>query len=193
MGIVRGDLVSRASPIILEWKAVSRMRYMSFSQALIVMLLMHAPRPATAAEMPKPIAFRYTVDLHGGERLGYKSPTDATSPDGTTNLRVENSGQPWEAKVRLYNAKTGKAIGPQIKAGHISALAVAPDNSTIAIATVNGGWDDGDVHVWNGTTGRRLRLDPKDTGGWGGRPIWSMAFSKDGKTLSVVAGKVGGR
>jgi hypothetical protein len=164
------------------------MRYLIFSRVSIVMLMIHASRLATAAEIPRPIAFHYTVDLHGGDRFGYKTPADATSPDGTTILRVEGTGKQWEAKVRLYNAKTGQAVGPQIEAGRISALAVAPDNTTVAIAETNGGWDWGEVHVWNGTTGKKLRLDSKDTDGWGARPVWSMAFSKDGKTLSVVAG-----
>jgi hypothetical protein len=139
---------------------------------------------APVQETRKPIAFRYTVNLGG---MRYKSPGTATSPDGTTMLRVED-GSGRKQSVRLYDAKTEKAVGPEIEVGRVSAIAVGPDNITIATAITNAGWDWGQVQVWNGRTGSELRIDPNDIGGWGARPVSSMKFSEDGKTLSVIAG-----
>ena len=67
---------------------------------------------------------------------------------------------------------------PQVK------TALSPNGQTIAIARNSGGFEErnGRVELWDSTTGELQR----SISGFDG-PIWSLAFSKDGKSLITVS------
>ena len=62
--------------------------------------------------------------------------------------------------------------------------AVSPDGQTIAIARSSGGFEkrNGRVELWDSTSGALQRTITGFDG-----PIWSMSFSKDGKSLITVS------
>jgi len=62
--------------------------------------------------------------------------------------------------------------------------AVSPNGQTIAIARSSGGFEkrDGRVELWDSTSGALQRIITGFDG-----PIWSMSFSKDGKSLITVS------
>src|SRR6185503_15582586 len=62
--------------------------------------------------------------------------------------------------------------------------AVSPNGQTIAIARNSGGFEkrDGRVELWDLTSGALQRIITGFDG-----PIWSMSFSKDGKSLITVS------
>jgi WD40 repeat protein len=119
----------------------------------------------------------------------------AFSPDKRTVLRVRNEGNPIldDKSVRLYGAETGKALGPKIslRGRLVTALAIAPDGKTVATGvSLSVGGDEGDVRVWDATTGRQLAR-------YAGNPplggVRDLEFSKDGRTVTITSGDYSGK
>jgi WD40 repeat protein len=80
------------------------------------------------------------------------------------------------AQPRRFTPNTPKT--PRVK------VAVSPDGLTIAVARGSGGTVNrfGRVELWNSTTGELQRTITGFDG-----PIWSMAFSRDGKSIVTVS------
>ena len=140
----------------------------------------------------KAITFRHTRRAAGVA----KEPRKVESSDGEVVLKVE--GQRFKGTVRLFDVETGKPLGPviqpvshpEMKSYRITALAVSPDNRTVAIADGNSSNDSGSVLVWDARTGKKLTHydGPDDLG-----EVFTLSFSADGRTLSITSGEAGGR
>jgi WD40 repeat protein/tetratricopeptide (TPR) repeat protein len=101
------------------------------------------------------------------------------SPDGrllATASQTPNEDPFVFGEVRLWDAATGRALGPPLPhANWVAALAFSPDGKVL----VTGGYDSA-VHFWDTAKGTPL-----------GRPLFlgdivqSLAFSPDGKILAV--------
>jgi hypothetical protein len=117
-----------------------------------------------------------------------QEPRQAARPGGKAVLKV----QPGKA-VRLFDAASCEPLGPTIPLGRagygfrITALAVAPDDRTIATAVGNFSNDWGRVVVWDAMTGERLA----ERGGLG--EVFSLDFGRDGKVVSITSGPAGGK
>jgi sugar lactone lactonase YvrE len=121
----------------------------------------------------------------GKELRRYSDPAHlqatAVSPDGTTLA----AGSGWD--IHLIDADTGKelrAFGEHKSL--VMSLAFTPDGKAIASSSVKPrpGWGgqaklDSAVHVWDTTTGERLRRfeGHRDA-------VWSVAISADGRLLA---------
>jgi len=76
------------------------------------------------------------------------------------------------------NGQRTERVAPQVT------TAVSPNGQTIAIARSSGGFEkrNGRVELWDSTSGALQRIITGFDG-----PIWSMSFSKDGKSLITVS------
>ena len=102
-----------------------------------------------AADEP-PIVFRHELHAEGVAT----EPRRAYSP--SRKVVARSIGEPFKARVRLYDADTDMPIGPEIdlRAHRVTALAVSPDDGSFATAIGNLSNDWGEVRVWNGRTGK---------------------------------------
>lgn len=110
---------------------------------------------------------------------------------------VRSTGQRFKARVRLYDAETDMPLGPEIdlRAHRITALAIGPDDQTMATAVGNLSNDWGEVRVWNGRTGNQIaqyKLSPEKQLPPLGE-VFRVAFSDDGKMLTITSGPAGGK
>ena len=136
---------------------------------------------------------------HGQITFDYAARKDAPIPkadkvaslDGTALLDVQA-----DKSVRLFSTKTGEPAGPAIElqkkglAFIVTAIAIAPDNKTIATAIGNYGGDWGRVDVWDATTGKHLTryMGPPYLG-----IVYALFIGKDGQTVFVSSGPAGGK
>lgn len=98
----------------------------------------------------------------------------AYSPDG-----LWLAGGSGDAKLRLWNTKTGKQQGTlQGQDLPITAVAFAPDSKTLASSGKSGT----DVWLWNISTVEPTLILPDAVAGSG---VEALAFSPDGKVLAV--------
>jgi hypothetical protein len=102
------------------------------------------------------------------------------SPDGKRLATRGLSKQDGVNRVRFWDVASGKQTGELTEAGHVLAMAFAPDGKTLATAG-----NDQTLRLWDTETlkERRRFQEPKDE--W-----WRLAFSRDGKVL-VSIGKSG--
>jgi len=146
---------------------------------------------AGAGDPPaKPIVFRLT--RRGEGDAGEIS--QVSSRDGKVVLKV--GGKKYKGTVRLFDKATGEAIGPEIllaepgSSYRVTALAIGPDNKTVATAKGNFSNDYGGVDVWDGTTGKKAAVDRGER--YPGE-VFSLTFSPDGKSLEITCGPPGGK
>jgi WD40 repeat protein/serine/threonine protein kinase/tetratricopeptide (TPR) repeat protein len=100
----------------------------------------------------------------------------AFSPDGQI-LATSSQDRSAIGDVRLWDAKTGRALGPPLRhLNWVSAMAFTPDSSVL----VTGGYDWA-VYFWDARTGQRLGSALPQGG-----IVVSLAVSPDGKTLAVA-------
>lgn len=146
---------------------------------------------ATDFDDPPTIQFRHEAHREGES----KKVVEVSSPDGNVIARVIREST--KSNVQLFYAANGCALGPliELKAHRITALAIHPDNGTIATAIGNLSNDWGEVRIWNGETGKEIAkysASPAD-----GLPhlgeVFRLVFSEDGKKLTVVSGPPGGK
>src|SRR6185295_4988412 len=101
-----------------------------------------------------------------------------------TFLRLSCSG----VLIVLFFSVTAAAMQFGQRRTELSAppvtTAVSPNGQTIAIAHSSGGFEkrNGRVELWDSTSGALQRIITGFDG-----PIWSMSFSKDGKSLITVS------
>jgi WD40 repeat protein len=100
----------------------------------------------------------------------YKSRSLALSPDGSALV----AAQDWAVQVLDLNTKQERATLKGHK-GMVSAVAVSPDNSTIA----TGGWDSS-VRLWDAWGGRELAMYQ-----WPIGRVFSLAYAPDGLRLAA--------
>ena len=101
---------------------------------------------------------------------------------------VEKGDLNGDSSIRLFDAKTGKPLGPKLAVGlgpRVTALAVAPDGKTVAAANgLRYQKDNIFVTVWDATTG-------KEVGSYRGPPaldeVFELSFFRDGKYVRIVA------
>jgi hypothetical protein len=111
-------------------------------------------------------------------------PTRVLSADGKMVLRSEGHAEKGRLlSFRLYDVATDMPVGPPVAAGkHISALAIAPDNHTIAVCVYHILDSGGKILVYDGRTGEKI--SSYATGA-----IKSVEFEPDSKTIRVVCGR----
>lgn len=143
-------------------------------------LFWHPTVPADETRQNGPITFKIERELHFQVRY----PDRAVSPDGKFVLRGEEYGrQGRPASFRLYEAATNTPVGPAISAStRTTALAVAADNQTVAICSYDIEDNGGEIHVYDGKTGKQIAY-------WAMGTIKSIEFEGDSKTLKVVCGR----
>ena len=119
----------------------------------------------------EPIAF-YVTRVKISSYRDFKHPKSAESPDRKVILRVDPVRS--NSCVRLYDKATEKPLGPSIRVGRVSALAVASNNRTIAIGST---WSDGGggVEVWDAVTGTKVAE-------WSSGEVVDVSFEADKKT-----------
>lgn len=117
------------------------------------------------------------------------------SRDRSVVARVD--GERFQSDVRLYDVARGIPLGPTIKlkAHRITALAIGPDNRTLATAIGNFSNDWGEVRVWDGKLAKEVSRYSISTSE--GRPalgeVVRLSFSEDGRTVKIVSGPPGGK
>jgi len=172
-------------------------RTLSPATLLLTLILLGTPAPSgsaahrvEAADEPS-IVFRH--EPHDESEA--KEPMRAYSP--SRKVVIRSTGERFKARVRLYDADTDKPIGPEIdlRAHRITALAVSPDDRSIATAIGNLSNDWGEVRVWNGQTGKQLaqyKLAPEKKLPPLGE-VFRLTFSEDGMTLTITSAPAGGK
>jgi WD40 repeat protein len=113
---------------------------------------------------------------------GGAAPGLAFSPDGR---RLVSWGR--DNKLHLWDPRSGEEVLTLLSGVHLGRRAVAfsPDSTRLASGDGGGG---GTVMVWDARTGEKVLALKGHTLG---RPIWSVAFTRDG--ASVVSSDVDGR
>ncbi len=139
-----------------------------------------------------PINFRIQI-----VKSAEAKPEATYSRDRSVVLRVVDDKSSEGAEVQLFDVAHDKPLGPQIelRARRITALAVSPDNSTVATAIGNFSNDWGEVCIWSGTSGKQI-AKYKATGDSSSPYLGEVArlsFSDDGHTVVVVSGRAGGK
>jgi WD40 repeat protein len=146
---------------------------------------------ALATDDPVTIQFRHEAHREGeAKKVG-----EVSSPDGSVFARVIREST--KSDVQLFHVADGCAFGPliELKAHRITALAIHPDNCTVATAIGNFSNDWGEVRLWNGKTGKETAkhtASPADDLPHLGE-VFRLVFSEDGQTLTVASGPAGGK
>ncbi len=141
-------------------------------------------------EKSAPIEFRHQA---GPNKVAQSVAT--YSPDRSVVARVVGERGKWN--VQLFDAAKKTPLGQtiELKAKFITALAVSPDNSTVATAIGSFSDDWGEVRIWNGKSGKeidRYRAS-RDKGLPDLGNVSRLSFSDDGKTVTIVSGPAGGK
>lgn len=105
----------------------------------------------------------------------------AFSPDGARLLSGSGS-TPFEANV--WDAASGALLATY--GGHdnlVLSAVFSPDGGT----AITGGGDNNEIHVWNAGDGQRRQILAGE-----GRPVWSIGFSKDGRSIAWGSERSGG-
>jgi hypothetical protein len=143
---------------------------------------------ATAEGQGRPPTIRFLQDQDSaGENKDWPA---AYSPDRKTVLKCEGDAKEifWKA-VRLYDAGTGKPVGPPVSLGrpsHVTAMAVSPDGRTIAVARGSLSDESGHVTVFDGKTGTAIAFYGKPLGN-----VRQLRFEGAG-TVVIEAPRPGG-
>ncbi len=105
-------------------------------------------------------------------------PVYRLSPDGKTLytlLAHGPKGDEYEARIRAYDAATGKDLfPPQGHTGYVRSVAYSPDGKRIASVAADLG-----IRLWDVATGKPERVLPHE------HEFWSVAFSADGKRIAA--------
>jgi WD40 repeat protein len=141
-------------------------------------------------ESPSTVSFVYLARSEGTA----EEATEKSSSDGSVLLKVE--GPRFKGSVQLYDVASDKPVGPEIRLAEagvsyrVTALAIAPDNQTIATALGNFSNDWGQVRVWDARTGTQIAIyqGPTSLG-----EVFKIAFDRDGKILTIESGPAGGK
>jgi RNA polymerase sigma factor (sigma-70 family) len=91
--------------------------------------------------------------------------------------------------IRLWDAVTGRSVGvfadpgavsnPYLPSRWLFCLAFAPDGKTVAAGEYERGWQFGNIHLWDITTGKKLlKINAHQRG------VLDLAFSPNGKFLA---------
>ena len=155
-----------------------------------VFLLLQGCQGRSLPESMTRITFEHLVQSEGtAEEI-----REVNSRDGTVVLKVE--GPRFKGFIRLYETATNQPMGPEIAleepggSYRLTALAVAPDNKTVAAAIGNFSNDWGEVTVWNATSGKMVAQ-------YEGPPylgeVFNVSFSANGKVVVITTGPAGGK
>ena len=112
-------------------------------------------------------------------KSGEKIDVVAFSSDG--KLLVSSDGGSKDPRINLWDASTGNFQGqfPHLHTLEISALALSPDGKQLA----SGGWDRGQLHLWDVGMKTKSRSLPIQND-----RVFALAFSPNGKTLASACG-----
>jgi hypothetical protein len=165
---------------------MEKMLFRTLMSALLVSLASVSYYAAWADEIIKEVgSITYRFHFEKGGENSLQFPSRAISPDGKFVLQGEEygpKGQP--VSFRLYETATNAPVGPAIPASkRTTALAVAPDNQTIAVCPYYILDSGGEVCVYDGKTGKKLSSCAAGA-------IKSVEFDVDSKTVKVVSGRV---
>ena len=157
---------------------------------IVAVLLLQGCQGPSLPESMIPIVFEHLVQSEGTAEEIH----EVNSRDGTVVLKVE--GPRFKGFIRLYEIATNQPMGPELALAQpgvsyrLTALAVAPDNKTVAAAIGNFSNDWGEVTVWNATNGKMVAQyeGPSYLG-----EVFNVSFSVNGKVVVITTGLAGGK
>ena len=160
---------------------------MGWRRSLGVMALLCLTRVDAADPSPEPI-LRIDAGMH-------TAPITSIDVDQAGHYAVTASR---DKTVRIWEVSTGtlvRTLRPPIgkgREGNLFAVAITPDGRTVAAAGATcSEWKEGHcIYLFDRESGRlQRRLDEKPAGGRNDEVVRTLAFSRDGRWLSVAANR----